>query len=271
MTTVIFWRQNYLVLQQKGTRMRLSALLVLFAVGFIRNTCVGEPTSVAPLLRTQWGQRGEYAAFAPQQQRVGCWSTAIGQILRFHGLAPRGDVQYRTTAGTSLELDLESHKFDFRKLASSLAKRTPLAQKREVAGYLYCVSLTIQKDFGTGSYVLSHRDRADAVSEHFACTATLHETPTKSLKQLGELLKSELNHGRPVMMHVRSLKKDYHAVAVDGYRIQNDIFYMHVNMGHGGKEDGWYRADRALSIYDDIPYRKLMTITPNTAPARTTD
>ncbi|MEO2036835.1 MAG: C10 family peptidase [Planctomycetaceae bacterium] len=249
--------------------MRRRTLLVLFVVGIVRNTFGGEPTSVEPLLRTQWGQRGDYAAFAPRQQRVGCWSTAIGQILRFHGLAPRGDVQYRTSAGTSLKLDLESHAFDFQKLTDSFSTRTPVAHKREVAGYLYCVSLAIQKDFGTGSYILSHRARADAVSQHFACTATLHETPTKSLRQIGELIKSELDSERPVMMHVRSRKKDYHAVAVDGYRIQNGVFYMHVNMGHGGKEDGWYRSDRAIAIYDDIPYRKVMTITPHDTESRT--
>ena len=249
--------------------MRLRILFVLIAVGFFCIAHGDEPQTVEPLLRTQWGQREEYAAFAPRQQRVGCWSTAIGQILRLHGLSPRGDVQYRTSAGTSLKLDLESHEFDFRKLADSLTTRTPVAHKREVAGYLYCVSLAIQKDFGTGSYVLSHRARADAVSRHFGCTATLHETPTKSLRQLGALIKSELDERRPVMVHVRSRKKQYHAVAVDGYRIQNGVFYIHVNMGHGGKEDGWYRSDRALTIYDDIPYRKVMTITPNASPSRT--
>jgi len=35
----------------------------------------------SPLLQTHWDQRDEYAMYAPRQERLGCWSTALAQIL----------------------------------------------------------------------------------------------------------------------------------------------------------------------------------------------
>jgi len=226
-----------------------------------------EPTSVAPLLRTTWAQRGEFAAFTPQNQRLGCWSTAIGQILRYHKLQPEGKVQYSTRAGTELSLDMDRYKFNWNRFPSSFHSRTPVIGKREVAGYLYCVSVTLQKDFGTGSYVLGHTERAAAIAKHFNCKTKLHTSSQTGLKELASIVKHELDNERPIMMHVRSLdsKGDagYHAVVVDGYRFVRGVLAVQVNMGWGGRGNGWYPFDGPIGDYNDGAYRRIMTIAPS--------
>ena len=43
------------------------------------------PDDNAYLLKTHWYQDGPFAAFTPNHERVGCWSTAYAQILYSHG------------------------------------------------------------------------------------------------------------------------------------------------------------------------------------------
>ena len=51
------------------------------------------------LLNTQWDQVDKYAKFCPDNNRAGCWSTAMAQIFYFHRMKPTGEVDYLTTTG----------------------------------------------------------------------------------------------------------------------------------------------------------------------------
>ena len=196
--------------------------------------------AVAPLLKTKWAQRGEFAAFAPKKQRLGCWSTAIAQILRYHQLQPKGEVQNSTRAGTKLHLDMDQDKFNWETLPTTFDSRTSAIRKRDVARYIYCVSLTIQKDFGTGSYMLGHSARAEAITKHYDCKTQLHTSSRTALEHLAAIIRRELDEKRPTMMHMRRStakgNSGYHAVAIDGYKYLDGVFTIHVNMGWGGCE-----------------------------------
>jgi hypothetical protein len=54
---------------------------------------------VPHLLRTEWDQADIYSKHTPTQVRLGCWSTAIAQILYYHKLSPKGKVNYQCTLG----------------------------------------------------------------------------------------------------------------------------------------------------------------------------
>ncbi len=206
----------------------------------------------APLLSTQWGQRGQYAKYSPQNYRVGCWSTALGQILFHHRMFPHGRVRYRCTNGILVQENLDEHEFDESRLLDSTD---------EVAQYLYAVAVVIQKDFGTGKYRLNHRQRAQAVARHFSCRAVLYKA--KDIGSLQTLIRAEIEKGRPVMIHLRDKKrKHFHAAVVDGYRTTDEATTFHINMGHAGRDDGWFRLDRPVGKYDDTAYHRLITVSP---------
>ena len=215
-----------------------------------------------PLLETNWGQRNEFARFSPRNLRLGCWSTAIAQILYYHRLAPHGSVQYECSDSTPIDEDFDLHTFDWDLFVNRIDAGTPEESIDEVALYCYYASVTVQKDFGTGTYVLSHAGRALAVSDHYDCTATMYPS-SHPLDQTRQLIRDELNAGRPVMMHMRDLAHvSYHAVAVDGYLTIEDQLWIHINMGWEGSSDGWYDFDEEILDYDDNGYRKIMTIVP---------
>ncbi len=208
---------------------------------------------VRPLLSTKWGQRGEYARYAPNHHRVGCWSTAFGQILFHHRLLPKeGIVRYRCgNEDISIVEVIGAYEFDERKLSGSTD---------ETARYLYSIAVIIQKDFGTGSYVLNHQERAGMIEKFFNCTTKMRRLNGKAL---GDLLKAELDQNRPVLIHLRDrMKKRFHAAVVDGYRSTSGATLFHLNMGHMGWDDGWFRLDRAVGGYDDTTYHRVVTIIP---------
>ena len=214
-------------------------------------------------LRTQWGQREVFARFSPGNFRLGCWSTAIAQILYYHRLVPSGSVEYTTSTGYHIDEDFDATTFDWSRFVNVLDDNTPEASINEVTRYVYYVATVIQKDYDTGSYVLRHAERAEAVSQHYECTATVYKSSTHSMEQLKNIIINEINSNRPLMMHLRDLDKDlYHAVVVDGYENRDGIFFVHINMGHQGDEDGWYDFDAPILDYDDPSYKKFMVIVP---------
>lgn len=209
---------------------------------------------VKPLLSTNWGQWNEFAKYAPENRRVGCWSTAFGQILYYHRLFPRkGRIHYECSSiNVSIEEDLSEYEVDETKLPTSLD---------EVARYLYAISVIIQKDFGTGSYVLKHLERANSIQEYFDCSVKLYANMQH--RDLNALIKSEIDNNRPVLIHLRDkIKSSYHAAVVDGYKVSLQTYLFHINMGRVGRDNDWFRLDREIEGFDDISYRKVITIKP---------
>ncbi len=215
------------------------------------------------LLKTNWGQRDEYAVFTPQNKRLGCWSTALAQILYYHKLTPAGVVDYKCKKSYHIKENLDSYTFDWKLFTNKLGERTSLRRQNEVAKYIYFASVAIQKDFGTGNYVLSHNQRAEAIARHYGCETKFYNNKKYSSDQIKQIIIEEIDASRPIMIHLKDIAaKNYHVVAVDGYRSLNNKFYIHANIGHKGKDNGWYDFAKPILKYNNNNYRKVMTIKP---------
>ena len=237
---------------------------------------------IGPLLETKWGQRGEYARFAPQKKtgsndrfRLGCWSTALAQILYYHRLKPFGTVGYHTrkscTDNKSCKIDqsLRDYDFDWNEFVDEIVENsTPENKIKEVARYCYYTAVVVEKDFGTGSYKLTHSKRANAVSTHYNTIAHLYSTKKNkdSLGEIKQIICEEIINARPLMMHMRSVKvggkRHYHAVVVDGAGYIGQRFIIHINMGLMGRDNAWYDFDHIDETYNDYNYREIITIKP---------
>jgi hypothetical protein len=232
---------------------------------FSPTTSADVPTQNKPnspyLLKTSWGQRNEYAKFSPNHERLGCWSTALAQILYFHRLKPTGVTQYTCKNGCCVKEDFDTYNFKWELFVNEFGKGTPTTSKDEVARFIYFVSVAIQKDFGTGDYVLNHAQRTKAIAQHFTCETKLFDGNKYSLAEIKQVIIQEITAGRPVMMHLKDLSdKNYHAVAVDGYNIKQDKCFIHVNIGHEGSDNGWYDFALPILKYNDNNYREIMTV-----------
>eukprot|EP01006_Ploeotia_vitrea_P051920 TRINITY_DN67615_c9_g3_i1.p1 TRINITY_DN67615_c9_g3~~TRINITY_DN67615_c9_g3_i1.p1 ORF type:complete len:266 (+),score=-0.74 TRINITY_DN67615_c9_g3_i1:3-800(+) len=256
---------------------KLLFLVVLFAVG--SSARCSDITTVNPLLSTSWGQRSQYALFSPFHDRLGCWATALGQIAYFWRVKPTGMVNYTTHRHHYHIQQNLTRPFNFSLFLSQSPVNPQNPSTIEVARYLFFMSITIEKDYGTGSYDLGHTERAAALTKHWGLPARWDWQFPNTNDSWTDIRKS-LELGMPVMLHIHRLSGGYHAVAVDGYRVDNETkqgAFVHLNVGHERwpSDNTWYNYFDAIVIhcpdssdptclesYDDNSYRRVMFINP---------
>lgn len=204
------------------------------------------------IIKTQWGQKNEYAKFSPDNYRLGCWSTALSQIMYYHKLVPQGTVNYTCTNGIKISEAIDISDIDFNPSTIDI---------EQAALYSYYTSIIIQKDFNTGSYILKHSERAKILEDFYNCNTSYYSSNKRPVTEIEKIIAKEIKNERPVMMHIRdSLKNSYHAVVVDGYKKDKNQVFVHINFGWEGKSDGWYDFYKPILKYNDVSYRKIITV-----------
>lgn len=232
---------------------------------------------IGPLLSTKWEQEGEFNRFTPVNEspnagynwRLGCWSTALAQILYYHRSQPYGHVYYELTTDCHCEeynpIDKSlNYYFDWSVFLDELHSSYPEESRVEVALYCYYVSLVVQKLFGTGTYSLLHYDRSVAIEDHFEKVVTGFSSTDfehVDIDDIKDMVIKEVMNGRPVMMHLHRIAGGWHAVVCDGVGKFNGRYTFHINSGDG--TDGfWTDNFYHIAQYDNTTYRKIITITP---------
>lgn len=230
---------------------------------------VAQTEVTEPLCKTTWAQRRGFAVLSPKKLRLGCWSTAIAQIAYYHRLAPKGKVAFTTTKGFKLKATLPTQPVDFDLLVPKLTSGTAELQRAATVRYNYDASLVVQKDFGTGTYCLNAEQIAKAVSKFYNVRAHWATHKTHNMTELETIIVNELKVKRPLMIHMRTERRPKrrftrggHAAVIDGYRYEGSKLMVHINMGHGGHDDGWFPFAGPIRGYNDPHYRKLLLIRP---------
>ena len=218
------------------------------------------------LLETNWHQDGDYAQFVTLDDDAGCWATAIAQIAHHHRLIPTGQIEYQTSGGQLVSVDLDSYRFDHDQFTSNLDDHTPASSREQVAKYIYFIAALLYTDFGAHGY-LEHDTFVERVQNQLSSSVQFHEyekerylTETTAIRSL---VVHEIDANRPMMLYFDNGKDFGHAAVIDGYADVDDRFLVHINMGWGGLHDGWYDLfHRIIGVRDDLQTRFLVTIEP---------
>ncbi|KAA2224296.1 C10 family peptidase [Chryseobacterium sediminis] len=235
------------------------------------------------LLETNWDQWGTYTKYTPENEVLGCWSTALAQILYYHRLKPFGSVSYSCSKGHFIKDTLSDYVLEWKDFTTDINDNSQPEAIDAVARYSYLTAIAIRKDFGTPKY-LEMINPASQVEKHFACKATFYGSFTgeipfsqEQMKQIAEkeqishiitkdsiiiLIKKEINQKRPVYFHMGNFTTYGHSTVIDGYLEKNNIFYVHINYGAGGFRTGWYNLFKPIDVEDDIRLRAFVTIEP---------
>ncbi|MBD3414921.1 MAG: hypothetical protein GF421_10885 [Candidatus Aminicenantes bacterium] len=195
------------------------------------------------LLKTKWHQIGDYARFVTIDEDVGCWATAIAQIAHYHQINPTGKIEYQTSEGHHISVDLNDYPFRHDLFASRLNHDTPEISKGQVAKYLYYIAALIYTDFGSSGY-LEHESMVARLEKHLNCSVKFYEYKKEHYlnerEDIKNLVITEINANRPLMFYFDNGKDFGHATVIDGYTQEKNSFLVHLNMGWGGRHDGWY-------------------------------
>lgn len=273
----------------KSIRLLCITLLMIYNVGYsqisMKQIPAQQPVILeAPfLLETNWDQWGAYAKYSPDKEVLGCWSTALAQILYYHRLKPFGNVTYTCSKGYVINDILSDYPVVWDNFAESITENSPPEFVDAVAHYSYLTAVAIRKDFGTSKY-LEMVNPASMLTKHFACKATFYgcftgEIPLsqEQMKVIAEkeeiehiidkdsiilLIKNEIKNKRPVYFHMGNFTSYGHSTVIDGCLEKNNTFYVHINYGAGGFRTGWYNLFKSIDVADDIRLRAFIIIEP---------
>lgn len=212
--------------------------------------------------QTHWKQMGGFQKYTPDNMRLGCWSTAIAQIVYYNRLKPFGHIAYVSSNGYRINENIDSTTFNWNFFANAIDSTTSAVSIDQMAKYNYDAALVVMKNFGRDSYM--HKLAPASLFEaHYPVKASRyiswHNFLPYTHKKLEKIIQTEIDHHRPLMLHFANLKDFGHSVVVDGYDTHDHAFKVHLNQGQGGTGDGWYDFDQGILRPDDGALRVIYT------------
>lgn len=227
-----------------------------------RSKCM---VSEGGLTKTHWKQMGGFEKYTPDSLRLGCWSTALAQIVYYHKLKPYGHIAYTSRNGYVINETVDSTLFDLNLFTPVLDSTTPDQVADQIARYNYYAALAVQKDFGTDRY-MNKLASASLLEQHYQMKVHRYISWRRKLPytsgKLEEIIYREINQQRPVFLHFANLEDFGHSIVVDGYCYEQGKFMIHTNQGQGGPTDGWYDFYKGILKNNDQALRVIYTFKP---------
>ena len=275
---------------------RLLAPTLLMAASNPVSYLSGDPR-VATLLQSKWdqGNAGGGACFnyyTPQDRTgviktnssynvvCGCVATAMSQIMYYHRypvnanpVGQRHDPRWEGEVSRKLELDVSGKDYAWDKMVS--IPGTSLAQEsREAIGLLTsdagrAVGMGYSRD-GSGAYDYMIALAFTEVFRYQSAVYTMMSEFMTVHAASWNAIYANLDAGYPVVLGISRTtvgadgiinRQGGHCICADGYGFdQNQVAYVHLNMGWSGSGDAWYAlpdipaGGYAYNSVDDIVY-----------------
>jgi len=207
---------------------------------------------VLPLLQTQWDQSPYYNTLCPGNSTTktvtGCVATAMAQVMKYWDYPPTGTGfhSYNCSPFGTLSANFGATTYEWSAMPNKLTSSSSTTQRNAVATLMYhCgVSVNMQYDYasngGSGAYTTGGSPSAEhAFKTYFGYKNTLSGKSKGNYTNINwmNLLKTELDNGRPILYAGSGSSGSGHAFICDGYD-NND--YFHFNWGWSGQNDGYF-------------------------------
>ena len=214
-------------------------------------------STVAPLVTTTWGQDYPYNDSCPMVNEdrtvVGCVATAMAQIMNYWEWPHRGEgsrsYQLPRPIG-KVSANFGETVYDWDNMKDEFWIYYPdeeswsyvdwsEAEIDAVATLMFHCGVSVTMDYGVDESGAYSEDVAPALKEYFDYDPNLQLVYKSNYTdtEWKDLLKSELNAGRPVYYAGNTASLTGHAFVCDGYDANG---YFHFNWGWDGSCDGYY-------------------------------
>ncbi len=202
--------------------------------------------SVAPILKTRWGQTGVFSAYTPvvndKHCPVGCIATSMGQVMNAYGYPSAGIGSVTYTASKikqKLTYDFEANPINWEAIQDGNARPASDESADAVAQLLYACGVSVKMNYGptgSGSY---NQNAARALYETFGYDGGMRYLKHAwfSNEDWNTVIYNEVAAGRPVMYAGSSEVDGGHSFVCDGYDSNG---YYHINWGWDGYLDGYF-------------------------------
>ena len=217
---------------------------------------------VAPLLTSKWGGSSPYNDLCPEYADgvrgvVGCGALSTAQVMHYWQWPECGvgqntyvsKLNFDPAHTKELSVDFGNTIYQWDKMLDSYADGSATdEQKRAIATLCYHVGVALNMNFGSAS--TNDKTQVTALNQHFRFYAKRMEG--KSDEEYAEVMRHELDAGRPVIFHGENENRTRtHTFVCDGYAEDG---YFHFNFGYRGNHNGYYRLSELL-LSDGTDFR----------------
>lgn len=213
-------------------------------------------TSVAPLLGdTKWNQSPFYNKYTPDSRfPIGCVAVSLGQIMRYwqwpdHG---EGSHSYVTTTHQFEEsADFANTTYNWAAMTDELNASSADEAVDAVATLLHHVAVSVNMDYDNGGSGAYSELMAPAMANHFRYDKGIHLVKRNFFDSHTwmQMVREELDNGRPVVYDGATSSMSGHSFVCDGY---NEDGFYHINWGWGGSGNGYFLLNALAYDYVDM-------------------
>ena len=198
-------------------------------------------TGVEPLLKTKWGQGAPYYGLCPLDNDgnrclTGCGATALAQVMKKweYPLEPVEPISGYTLDNVVVG-NLLGTQFDWDSMLDSYDSNSTEQQDTAVATLMRYAGQAQQTTYGK-SWSGSSPDRIAKALKGFGYNASVLMKDISGMSDAAwtERMLTELDLGQPIIYYAVADKG--HIFDVDGYKVENDSYYFHINWGWKGND-----------------------------------
>jgi len=233
--------------------------------------------SVGPLCTSTWHQTQLYNDQCPADDegynghvKSGCVANAMAQIMRYWEWPKTGTGShsyycygyYGTSYGT-LTANFGEADYRYELMPDFLDYTSPQAEVDAIALLEYHAGVSVDMDYGANASGAYTEDAKDAFIQYFRYSNNIvfADRDEYDDQQWIELMKNEIDNGRPMLYSAYSYTKDAtrggHAFVCDGYD-END--FLHFNWGWQGFDNGFYSINAMNLTHHEYNYNHRLWI-----------
>ena len=221
--------------------------------GYLKGDYKKMSAQVEPIIDVNWNQGRGWNRYCPEdadgpggRTYVGCVAVAMGQAMSVYEHPDRGEdsSSYFHSEYGKISANYGATEYQWESMSSS-------SPDDYNSLLLYHLAVSVEMDFapdGSGAYT---KDAASALRKYFDYSNELYYASSTDDQAWTDLLKSELDEGRPIIYGGNNGSDVGHAFNLDGYN--GDAF--HVNWGYSGAYNGYFLLNN-LSPYENADYSK---------------
>jgi uncharacterized protein (DUF2345 family) len=220
-------------------------------------------TSSERLTETNWNQEYPYNIFFPKVGSdttvTGCVQTALGQVMKYHsfpdfgsGITRNRDAEiYDSTKQLSRTEDLEAvlyRNYNWEIMDNDYSGDENSSSRDEVA--LLMMDLAVLNGAKLGVAETSASMDMDEFVKRFFYSTYISDMSSKNSEtvysDILETIKSQIDLTLPVLVSIPG-----HMVVADAYQSDDSGEFIHLNMGWGGYENGFYNLSEDIEAGGD--------------------
>lgn len=202
-------------------------------------------TSVSALCKTSWAQAAPFYNLCPSDETgialTGCAATAVSQVVYYHKYPASGTGKVAGTFNdhSTDSLNLNEITFNYDKMLLNYNNGYSDEEAQAVAELLRAVGYGCQTQYGinfSGAYL---PDAAYFLRNNFGYSNTtkVYYADSFEASHWLDMIKAELEEGRPILYTGYTTDWSGHLFVCDGYNFKD---LVHINWGWGGQSNGFF-------------------------------